>query len=58
MWLVVHSVTDTADTALIEIVLSKLKEITRESVRDKQFEKFNDLVLHVKKYFAPINKEH
>ena len=36
--------------------LSKLKGVARESVKDKRFNRVNDLIAHFKKRFAPSKK--
>ena len=49
-------VTSTTEPMFIKAVLSKLKGVARESVRDKQFATINDLISHLKKRFAPGKK--
>ena len=49
-------VTRTTKPILINAVLSKLKGIARESVRDKRFQTIDELMTHLKKRFAPSKK--
>ena len=49
-------VTDAAEPGFIKAVLAKLKGVSRESVRDKQFSKIKKLIAHLKKRFAPTKK--
>ena len=49
-------VTDATELGFIKAVLTKLRGVTRESVRDKQFSKVKDLIAHLKKKFASPTK--
>ena len=49
-------VTQSTEPVFIKAVLCKLKGVARESVRDKQFLRVNDLITHLKKRFAPSKK--
>ena len=49
-------VTDAAEPGFIKAVLAKLKGVSRESVRDKQFSIVKELIAHLKKRFAPTKK--
>ena len=49
-------VTRSTEPIFIKAILSKLKGVARESVRDKQFATINDLIAHLKKRFAPSKK--
>ena len=40
----------------IKVISSKFKGVTRESVKDKRFNRVNDLMAHLKKRFAPSKK--
>ena len=51
-------VTQSTEPMFIKAVLSKLKGVARESVRDKQFLKINDLIAHLKKRFAQRSQTH
>ena len=46
----------TTEPIFIKAVLSKLKGVARESVRDKRFQTINELMTHLKKRFAPSKK--
>lgn len=49
-------ITPATEPMFIKAVLSKLKGVARESVRDKQFLTINELIAHLKKRFAPTKK--
>ena len=49
-------VTRTTEPIFIKAVLSKLKGVPRESVRDKRFQTINELMTPLKKCFAPSKK--
>ena len=49
-------ITESTEPGFIKVVLSKLKGVARESVRDKRFNRVNDLMAHLKKRFAPSKK--
>ena len=49
-------VTRTTEPIFIKAVLSKLKGVARESVRDKRFQTINELMTHLKKRLAPSKK--
>ena len=49
-------ITESTEPGFIKVVLSKLKGVARESVRDKRFNRVNDLMAHLKKHFAPSKK--
>ena len=48
--------TEATEPGFIKDVLSKLKEVVRESIRDKWFNRVNDLMAHLKKGFTPLKK--
>ena len=43
------------ETGFMKVVLSKLKDVTRESVRDKRYNPVNDLMAHLKNVL-PLRK--
>ena len=49
-------ITEVTEPGFIKVVLSKLKEVAGENVRDKWFNRVNDLMAHLKKHFAPSKK--
>ena len=51
-------VTDVTEPGFIKAVLAKLKGVARESVRDKQFSRVEDLIAHLKKRFTLTKKYH
>lgn len=49
-------ISENSESAFIKAVLGKLKGPARESVRDKTFDRLDDLITHLKKRFASTKK--
>ena len=49
-------ITESTEPGFIKVLLSKLESVARESVRDKRFNRLNDLMAHLKKRSTPSKK--